>query len=87
VLQVHLPLLDHMLMHPLALLASTDQPGSDGPLIQAKGCDDGLEGTAVAQQGEDDGHQVRSRVLPVEGRALRSGEGLPTGATAITLIR
>jgi hypothetical protein len=74
-------------MPPLAGLARTDQPGRDGPRIQAKGGDEGLEGTAVAQQGEDDGHQVRSRVHPVAGRALGRGEGLPTGTTAITLLR
>ena len=82
VLQVHLAVLDHVLMHPLAVLAGTGQPGGHGALIQAEGGDDGLDRTAVAQQGQ---HHVSPRPPPlqaVEGRALGGREGLATGGAA-----
>ena len=51
VLQVHTTLLDHVLMHPLAVLARACQSRGYSALIDAEGGDDGLGRTAVAQQG------------------------------------
>ena len=61
VLQVHPPLLDQVLMHPLAVLARAGQPGGHGALIDPEGRDDGLGRTAVAQQGQ---HQRHHRPRP-----------------------
>ena len=46
-LQVDTPLLDHVLMHLLTVLAGVGHPSRDGSLIQAKGCDNRLERTAM----------------------------------------
>jgi hypothetical protein len=40
----------------------------------------------MAQQGKDDGYQVRRRVQPVEGRARGGREGATAGLAAITLF-
>ena len=86
-LQIHLALLDDVLMHLLAVVARAHQPGGYGPLIQATGGHERLGRTALAEPGEDQRHQVRRRSQPVEGRARGGGEGLATGRTAIPLLR
>jgi len=65
------------------VLAGAQQPSRHGVLIDAEGRNNGLGRTAVAQQGQDAGHQIRSRTQPIEGRSLGSGEGLTTARTAI----
>jgi hypothetical protein len=82
VLQVHLALLDEVLMPLLAVLAGATQPGRHGALIG----DDGLERTAVPQQGEDDGPQLRGRPQPIARHTFGGREGLATARTAIALF-
>jgi hypothetical protein len=87
VLQVHLALLDHVLLELLAMLAGTPQPGRYGALIDAEGRDDGLERTAVAQQGKDDGHQLCGGPQPIEWCTFGGRKGLATARTAVALRR
>jgi hypothetical protein len=74
-------------MDLLAVLAGAQQPGRYGALIDPESGDDSLERTAVAEQREDDGHQLRGGPQPIERRALSGREGLATGRTALALLR
>jgi hypothetical protein len=86
VLQIYLALLDHVLMHLLAVPASAGQPGGHGAFIQTKGGHNRWEWTAMAQQGENDSPHVRRRVQPVAWRARGGHDGATAGLAAITLF-
>jgi hypothetical protein len=86
VLQVDSPLLDQVLMHPLAVLIRAGQPRGHGALIGPEGRNDGLDRTAVAQQSQDERHHVCARPQPVEGRVGGGRDGLTTGGTPIALL-
>ncbi len=75
-LQAHPALPDHALLDLPAAPASARQPCRHGAPIHAKGRDDGLERTARAQRGEDDGHQIGCGPQPIEGHALGGSAGL-----------
>src|SRR5262249_57391271 len=57
-------------------------PIGDGALVQAEGGDDGGQGAAVGEQGDDAQEEGLVLVQAVEGRALGRGEGLAAGGTA-----
>src|SRR4051812_44395054 len=85
-LEVDLPALDPMLVQPPAMLARLLLPSGDGPLIEAEGGDDGLQGTAMGEQGQHGGDHVVSDPLAVERGATGGGEGPSPGRTEITLL-
>ena len=80
---VRLPLLNDVLVDPLAALAHSRLTGSHGALVQAEGGDNGAYRAAKVQQGEHDHHQVRRLVQSLEGRPLGGNEGLSTGVAHI----
>ena len=55
-----------MLVEELAVSAGAVAPVGDGPLVEPEGGDDGLDRTAVSEQGDDDGDQVERRLQAVE---------------------
>src|SRR5512135_1440079 len=61
-------------------------PGGDRPLIEPEGGDDGLHRTAVAEQGDHDGHQVDGFLEAVERRVARGGESLAAGEASVTTL-
>jgi hypothetical protein len=77
---LHLPevarLLDQVLVHGLALLSRPSEPTGHRAFVEAEGRDDGLNRTAVGQQGDDECDRLDRRAQPVEGRALALGERL-----------
>ena len=54
--QLDLPSEDPMVREPPSMAAGAIAPIGDGPLIEAEGGDDGLDGTAVAEECDRDGH-------------------------------
>ena len=69
-------LLDQMLLHGLALVASTCLPRCDRPLVKPKGHDDRLQRAAVRQERQHERHGLGWRPQAVERRPFRRGEGL-----------
>jgi hypothetical protein len=65
-----------MLVDSLAMPSGARLPPGHGALVQVERRHDGLEGTAVAEQGEDDHQQVRRVVQPIERGAGGGGEGV-----------
>jgi hypothetical protein len=85
-LQVDGPLFHQMLVHLLAVLARPCQPGRHGALIVAKGSNDSLEGTAMAQQRETERHHVGHRLQATDGPALGGCGRLETVLAPIALL-
>ena len=86
VLQVHLALVDQVLMQLLAVMTCPGKPGGDGPLIQAKGGDACLRRAAMAQQGEYKGDQICGGPQAVEGCTRRGREGVATDRPPLALL-
>ncbi len=61
-------------------------PVRDGPFVQTEGRNDGLDGTAMSQQGDDSHDQLLFVVQPIKGRALGFGEHPATFAALIALV-
>ena len=59
-------------------------PIGDGPLVEAEGGDDRLDGTAMAEQGDHEGHQIDGLLEPVERGIAGGGEGAAAGGASIT---
>ena len=54
----------------------------DGAIIQPKGGDNGGQGTAVGQQGDDQSNDRCGGLQAIVGGALRGGKRVATGGTA-----
>src|SRR5262249_42722609 len=57
-------------------------PVGHGPLVEAKGGDDGLKRAAVGQQGDDADEQGPALVQAIKGGALGGGKGPAAAGTA-----
>jgi hypothetical protein len=87
VLHIDAALLDLQLVEALAVPAGALPPVGDGALVEAVGGDDGLAGTAVAEQGQSEGDPVKGLVQAVVRGVRGGGEGLATGgATEAVLL-
>ena len=75
-----------MFMAPLTMAAGPIAPIGDGPLIEAEGGDDGLDGTAVAEECDHEGHQIGGFLEPVERGVMSGGEGSAASGASITLF-
>jgi len=89
--RLHLPqvtrLLYPELVHPLAVPPRLGLPTQHRALIQAKGRDNGLQGTTVSQQGHDKDHHLLGGAQPIERSALGYSECLAThGALAAPFL-
>src|SRR3954451_3705386 len=82
--QLDLAAEDPMPMELLSMAAGPIAPVGDGPLVEAEGGDDRLDGTAVAEECDHEGHQVDVRLEPVERGVAGGGEGGATGRASIT---
>ena len=67
----------------LAVPAGPVAPVGDGPLVEPEGGDDRLDRTAVAEQGDHDGHQVDGLLEAVERGVAGGGEGAAAGRAAV----
>jgi len=86
VLEVNLTLLDQVLVELLSMVTSSLKPGSHGTFIQAEGCHDRLDWTAMCQQGQDDHQQIGRLSQAIEWRAAAGSECPTTCLTAIALL-
>src|SRR5918998_939749 len=68
------------------MLPSPIAPGGHGPLIEPEGGDDGLQRTAMAEQGDHERHHVERSLEAVQRGVAGGDEGLATGGTAIPLL-
>jgi hypothetical protein len=68
------------------MLARPGEPRFHGAFVQAKGDDNGLEGTAVGQQGHDASHLARLGVRTITDGALRLGKGLATDMADVAMF-
>src|SRR5262249_18968042 len=82
VLGIDAGLLDVEVVEALGVLAGLLLPGGDRAFVQAEGGDDGLKGTAVGEQGQDQGGQFQGLVEAVERGVAGGGEGLAAGGAA-----
>src|SRR5262249_33575732 len=78
--------LDLEFVKALAVSSRLVLPVGDGSLVEAEGGDDGLQGAAVAEQGEHRRGQCDGLVEAVVGGVAGGGEGLAAGGTAIALL-
>src|SRR5688572_8108467 len=65
-----------------AVLAGLAPPVGDGPLVEAEGGNDGRQGAAVSERGDDAQEQGLVVAEAIEGCALGGGEGLAAGQAA-----
>src|SRR4051794_6867320 len=72
-----------MLVELVSVSAGPVPPVGDGALVEPEGGDDGLDGTAMAEECDDEGDQVGGDLEPVEGRIASGGEGPATDGAAI----
>ncbi|HYN25454.1 MAG TPA: hypothetical protein VES69_10470 [Pyrinomonadaceae bacterium] len=79
-------MLDQMLLHRLSMAASARPPVRYRPLVEAEGDHDGLEGTAMGQQGEHEGHGLRRGPQAIERGVLGGCEGLAALCTNEPLV-
>ena len=79
-LEVGVAWLDELVVDSLAVHPSAHLPVGHGALIEAEGCDAGLDGTVVAEQGEQEKHDVHTCTQSVEGRARGCGKGSAAGS-------
>src|SRR5882724_2639741 len=70
-----LGLFDQVFLHGLGLPPCPCKPRRHRPLIKAKGDHDGLQGTAMRQEGEDQADGLHRRTQAVEDRPFPSREG------------
>jgi hypothetical protein len=84
--QLDLPPEDPMLMGLLVMAAGPVAPIGDGPLIEAEGGDDGLDGAAVAKECDHEGDQIGGFLEPVERGIASGGEGAAAGGASITSV-
>src|SRR3982751_3056513 len=81
--RLHLLLEDPVLVDPAGVPAGAVAPVGDGPLVEAEGGDDGLDGAAMAEEWHDDGEQIGGCLEPVERGIAGGGEGAAAGRAAI----
>src|SRR3954453_13257795 len=84
--QLDLAAEDPMPMELLSMAAGPIAPIGDGPLIEAEGGDDRLDGTAVAEQCDHEGHQIGGFLEPVERCVASGGEGAAASGASITPV-
>jgi hypothetical protein len=84
--QLDLPPKDPMLVESLAVSAGAVAPVGDGPFVEPEGGDDGLDRTAVAEQGDDDGDQVERLLQAVERGVASGGKGPATGRASVATL-
>src|SRR3954454_6373529 len=82
--QLDLASKDPMLMEELTMAAGPVTPVGDGPFVEAEGGDDRLDGTAVAEEGDHEGHQVDGLLEPVERSIAGGGECATAGGASVT---
>jgi hypothetical protein len=82
VLEIDLALVDVEFVEALPVAAGAVLPVGNGAFIQVISRDNGLKGTAVAQPGEDNGHQLVGMMEPVIGGIPGGGEGLAAEGVA-----
>jgi len=79
-------LLNQMLMNLLAMIATTALPGCYRPLIQAKGCHYGWDGTAVCQESYYLYHKIRWITKTIEHCTFAFCERLAANMTYISVL-
>src|SRR5581483_6475614 len=84
--QIHAPGLDEVCVDAVPLRPGPRLPGRNGPLVQSEGRDDGLDRTAVGEQGHHRDHQLDRVVEAVEGGVAGGAEGLPAALAPIPLL-
>jgi hypothetical protein len=84
---LHLPqvtrLLDQLLLHRFRVPPGGRDPILNGAPMQAKGNGGGRFGTAVSDQGDDQGNELLVVVFPIEGRPTPGTKGLAADGAAI----
>ena len=83
--QIEAGLLNNGLMQPLAVMPCSISPPRHPSLIEPKSRNDGLERTAVSQQGPHDNDQLRRLAQPLQHGSSPCAKGMTTGATARAL--
>src|ERR1700737_3830353 len=83
VLQIHLSLLDQVLVDRLAVLAGALQPGGYRPLIEHERGDNRLHRAAVAEQDQHHDQQAQRAVHAVQRGAPRGGKRAATHRAAV----
>ena len=84
--QLDLPSEDPMVMDLPSMAAGPIAPIGDGPLVEAEGGDDGLDGTAMTEECDDEGDQIDVVLEPVE-RGVASGVvGAAAGRASIAAM-
>ena len=73
-----------MLVEPLTVAAGPIAPVGDGPLVEPEGGDDRLDRTAMAEQGDHEGHQIDGLLESVERSIAGGGEGAAADGASIT---
>src|SRR5712671_2620366 len=79
-------LFDQALLHGLPLAPRAGPPRGDGAFIASKRRHNGLHGTAMGEQGHDEGHGLCRGAQPIEGRAFGGAERLVTRVTDEPLL-
>ncbi len=85
--QIQLSLLYDVLMHLVTRHSCSITPISNGPLIQAKGMDNGLDRASIRQEGDNNNHQVHGLAQPLKHRSPTRTERLFAHRTPIALSR
>ena len=81
--QLDLPSEDPMVVELAGVSAGPVAPVGDGPLVEPEGGDDRLDRTAVAEQGDHEGHQIGGLLEPVERGVAGGGEGPAAGRASV----
>ena len=82
--QLDLALKDPMLVELLTMAAGPIAPVGDGPLVEPEGGDDRLDRTAMAEEGDHEGHQIDGLLESVERSIAGGGEGATAGGASVT---
>src|SRR5260370_7107634 len=83
--QVQFSLLDHLLMHLVAMGSCSISPVGHRPFIQPEGLDNGLDRTPIRQECHNDHDQFDGFAQPLKHRSPTDTERLFTDPTAIAL--